>query len=131
MNMMWHMSYIKENSSIKLNKDNEFKITTDMNCESSNLIYCISSNGRNSKYVGQTGDTVRSRVRVHKEQIAHKEFRMLGMSQHISLCCRNTPFYKVKKESEDLRKIMEEHFIKKYKPKLNNLPLSMLANCSA
>ena len=29
-----------------------------------------------------------SRVRVHKKQIAHKE-RMLGMSQHISMCGRN------------------------------------------
>ena len=32
---------------------------------------------------------------------------------------------KVKRDSEELRKIMEEHFIKKiFKPKLNNLSLS-------
>ena len=53
------------------------------------------------------------------------------MSQNISICGRNktpdffsTPFYKVKSDSEDLRKIMEEYFITKYKPKLNNLSLS-------
>ena len=37
----------------------------------------------------QTGDTVRNRVRVHKQQIAHKEFRMMGMSKHFSICGRN------------------------------------------
>ena len=56
---------------------------------------------------------------------------MLGMSEHISVCGKNettdfyiTPFYKVKRDSEELRKIVEEHFIKKFKPKLNNLSLS-------
>ena len=46
-----------------------------------------------------------------ENRIAHKEFRMLGISQHISICCKNkTPnffiasFYKVEKASEDLRK---------------------------
>ena len=69
-----------------------------------------------------------------ENRIAHKEFRMLGISQHISICGRNkTPdffiasFYKVEKDSEDLRKIIEEHFIKKYKP--NNLSLSNENNC--
>ena len=69
-------------------------------------------------------------VRVHKQQIAQKEFRMLDMSKHILICGRNktpdffiTGFLKVKKESDDLGKIMKEHFIKKYKPKLNNLSL--------
>ena len=42
---------------------------------------------QNNNYIFQTGDTVKSRV--HKQQIAHKEFRMLGMSQHISICGRN------------------------------------------
>ena len=37
----------------------------------------------------QTGDTVRRGVRVHKQQIAHKEFRMMGMSKHFSICGRN------------------------------------------
>ena len=76
-------------------------------------------NGCNSQYIGQTGDTVRSRVRVHKQHIAHKEFRMLGISEHISVCGKNktpdfyiTPFYKIKRDSEELRRIMEEHFIK-------------------
>ena len=53
------------------------------------------------------------------------------MSEHISVCGKNktadfyvTPNYKVKGDSEELRKIMEEHFIKKFKPKLNNPSLS-------
>ena len=63
--------------------------------------------------------------------IAHEELGMLGMSEHISVCGKNktpdlfiTPFYKVKRDSEELRMIMEEHFITKFKPKLNNLSLS-------
>ena len=52
---------IKETSSKKFYENNGRKITADMNCESSNLINCISCNGCNSKYIGQPGDTVRSR----------------------------------------------------------------------
>ena len=37
-----------------------------------------------TQYVGQTADTVRSRVWVHEQQIAHKEFRMLGI-RHSSI----------------------------------------------
>ena len=44
-----------------------------MNCDPSNLIHCISCNGCNSKYIK---DTVGSKVKVHKQQIAHQEFRM-------------------------------------------------------
>ena len=65
----------------------------------------------------ETGDTVRSRVRVHKEQIAHKEFRMMGMSKHFSIYGRNkTPNFFIipsslsTPSSKDLRKIMEEKF---------------------
>ena len=95
-----------------------------MNCASNNLIYCITWNGCNSQYIGQTVDKVRNRVRVHKQQIAHKEFRMLGMSEHISVCGKNktpdfyiTPFYKVKRDSET-EKDYEGSFHKKFKPKL-------------
>ena len=81
-------AYIKKTSSIKFDEDNEFIITADMNRASNNLIYCISCNGCISKYIYQTVDTVRSRVnkqQIHKQQIANKEFRMLGMSQHIKV----------------------------------------------
>ena len=60
-------------------------------------------NGCNSNYLAKQ-ETLRSRVRVHKKQISNKEFRMLDMSQHISICGRNktpdlfiTPFYKEKR----------------------------------
>ena len=63
------------------------------------------------KYIGQTGNVIRNRVRVHKQQILHEDKRMLGMSEHISKCSQNyspnfkiIPFFKIKSDNEDFRK---------------------------
>ena len=41
------------------------------------------------QYLGQTEDTVRRRVRGKNKKFPTKNLKMLGMSQHISICGKN------------------------------------------
>ena len=41
--------------------------------------------GCGEKYIGQTGDVIRNRVRVQKQQILHENKRMLGMSEQLHI----------------------------------------------
>ena len=104
-----------------------------MDCDSRKLIYCFVCRDCGEKYIGLTGDVIRNRVRVHKQQILHEDKRMLGMSEHISKCSQNyspnfkmIPFFKIKSENEDFRKNIESHFLRRFKPELNKLTLSSI-----
>ena len=92
------------------------------------LVYCITCVSCNKYYIGQTGDCPRNRVTVHRQQINHPELRQIDLSGHLATCAKGRdpqfhiiPFFKIKEENETKRKIMENHFIKKFKPDLNKM----------
>ena len=104
----------------------EFQIKTDMNCNSKNLIYVLFCNGCNQRYVGQSGDELRSRCRVHRQHISNPNEAPLFVSKHINQCAHSIvpsfqilPIYKMKTEDKDQRIRMEHHFINKLCPSLN------------
>ena len=73
-----------------------------MNCTSTNLVYVITSAGCGQNYIGETGDVLRNRVTVHKQQIRDPDTRMLGVSAHIDECAAGLtpqfaifPFYNI------------------------------------
>ena len=101
-----------------------------MNCTSTNLVYVITCAGRGQNYIGETGDVLRNRVTVHKQQISDPDTRMLGVSVHIDECAAGLtpqftifPFYKILSSTESMRKNKERFFILKFKPALNDLKL--------
>ena len=101
-----------------------------MNGTSTNLIYVITCAGCGHNYIGETGDVLRNRVTVHKQQIRDPHTRMLGVSKHIDECAAGLtpqftifPFYRILSPSEGMRKNKERFFIFKYKPVLNDLKL--------
>ena len=51
-----------------------------MNCTSTNLVYVITCAGCGQNYIGETGDVLRNRVTVHKQQIRDPDTRTLGVS---------------------------------------------------
>ena len=63
--------HIEETSQISLNSNEteKFKIKEEMDCDFRNLIYCVACSDCGEKYIGQTGDVIRNRVRVHQQQI--------------------------------------------------------------
>lgn len=96
-----------------------------MSCHSKNLIYTIICDGCNKFYIGETGTTLRTRIRVHKQQIKDPEYRKIKLSEHIDVCgggqFKVFPFYKHFTESATERREKEKHFIQTLKPCLNRL----------
>ena len=70
-----------------------------MSCETKNLIYVITCHGCNEFYIGETSTTLRVRIRVHKQQMNHAEYRQIKLSEHLDICGKKQfsvfPFYKI------------------------------------
>ena len=108
------------------NNKRTFNIKTNMDCGVRDFIYVISCNGCNEKYIGESGDSLRHRTAVHRNQMLLEHNRKLFVSNHIYHCVKDKipmvkicPFYKLQWEDEIFRKEKEEYFIQKYKPFLN------------
>lgn len=103
-----------------------FQIRCDMDCDTKNFIYVLFCGSCNSRYVGQSGDLCRSRVRVHRQHINTISPLSLHVSRHIAECAKNIypqfkilPIYKMRTESLQERLEMEKRFITMLKPSLN------------
>ena len=96
-----------------------------MTCDSKDLIYVISCEGCNEFYIGETGTTLRARIRVHKQHIQAPEYRKIKLSQHLDICGHGQfkvfPFYKLYTDNVIQRRDQEKHFIQMFKPSLNSL----------
>lgn len=116
--------FLKQGSSVDF-RGKQFRINSDMSCQSKNLIYTIICDGCNKFYIGETGTTLRTRIRVHKQQIKDPEYRKIKLSEHIDVYgggqFKVFPFYKLFTESATERKEKEKHFIQTLKPCLNRL----------
>lgn len=122
------LTYKKANSSNSKNGRN-FNIHSSITCESSNLIYVITCSGCGEHYIGQTGDTLRHRMTVHRQQIRETKYQCTAVSGHLRNCAKNIipnftvcPIYKFyKTTTEKERETKEKHFISLHKPQLNAL----------
>ena len=76
-------------------------------------------------YIGETGTTLRTRIRIHKQHISTPEYRKIKVSEHLDVCGHGQfsvfPFYKLYTEDTISRREKERHFIKTLKPALNSL----------
>ena len=105
-----------------------FQIKTTMNCISKNLIYKLKCAGCPKTYIGQTGDLLRNRATVHRQQITKREYTLLDVSDHIAGCKDAKqnfyiiPFFKLHPNATDIeRETREKYFIRKFGPSLNQL----------
>ena len=87
-----------------------------MGCNVKNLIYVMQCSGCGEEYIGETGDSLRHRMTVHRQQIHVRQtnVRILHVSSHIANCARNYaikfklfPLYKLKQDSVTIRKMRE------------------------
>ena len=119
--------YITQGSDFVFKNGSKFTVKSSMTCVSSNLIYVITCAGCGENYIGQTGDTLRHRMTVHRQQIREPKYQCTHVSEHIRNCAKNVspnftvfPFYKFHKDTtEKERETKEKLFIQKYKPLLN------------
>ena len=125
----WKCTYLKLGTEYKFSSET-FQVKKTMNCTVTNVIYTLTCLGCNEYYIGETGDSLRHRMTVHRQQIRDPTTRMLGVSKHIAECAKDIkpnftvfPFYKVFSPSESARKFKEQYFINKFKPVLNTISL--------
>ena len=97
-----------------------------MGCDVKNLIYVMQCSGCGEEYIRETGNSLRHRMTVHRQQLRQTNVRTLHVSSHITNCARNYavkfrlfPLYKLKQDSVTIRNMPETYFIELFKPKLN------------
>ena len=116
-----------EGTEIDLKCGINFIVKNSMTCYSTNLLYVLICSGCKNEYIGETGDTLRAKMRVHRQQIQDDNYRILHVSKHIHECAKEfhpqfkvMPFYKMSPDSTKIeREVKERQFIKKCKPSLN------------
>lgn len=115
--------HIKEGHSLTLKNGKVIKPNSDLNCKSRNLIYCITCPTCLENYIGQTGNALSERVRVHRQQIRSPETRNIPLSEHLDNCGKGHfwifPFYKMSELTTSKRISKEDFFVKMFNPSLN------------
>ena len=114
--------HLIEGSTLTIGKCT-FYVKTNMTCTVKNCLYVMKCNLCDQFYIGQTGDKLRNRVTVHRQQIKDPSTRQLPVSAHH---CFGTgpnfsifPFYKFFSDDVSARLIRENHFIRRFRPTLN------------
>ena len=110
---------------------------SNFNCETPNLIYVFICRGCNKEYIGQTAGQFQERFSIYKQHIRQfqerfsiygqhirqPEYEKIEVERHLRTCAKGIfeifPFFKMKENNKTLRECYEDHFIKKFKLKLN------------
>ena len=113
-------------NELKLNSGFTLHPNADFDCMSRNLEYIMVCGGCKEYYIGETGDTLRNRMTVHRQQSAeHCSFVPVKADQHFRTCGKGNykvfPFYKPRYNTTIYRRVQEERWQRILKPKLNNL----------
>ena len=109
--------------------DDNFQLRWHFTCDTMNVIYALTCAGCGKNYIGQTERAVRDRCGDYRRAISEPRFHTQGVHRHIAQCGQGnftmTPFFKLKNDNHGHDYILsyESHFIKKYKPSLNESKL--------
>ncbi len=118
--------YLVDGSEYKLKSGFTLKTNARFDCMSRNLNYILTCGGCKENYIGQTGDTLRNRMAVHRQQ--SKDgclFIPVKADKHFNTCANGSftvfPFYKPRHNTNIYREVYEKRWINIVKPKLNAL----------
>ena len=105
----------------------KFQAKHSMSCDLANLIYAIRCNGCAGKTILETGDVLRNRVTVHRQQIRDLQTKVRGfMRCRIRATAHGFSFYKILDGSYEITRKESKLFNLKYKTILNNSKLYLL-----
>ena len=119
-------SLIFECSEIKLKNSNKpFMMKSRMDCTATNIVYMMKCTGCGKEYVGGTLN-IRVSVRVHKQPALDPCLCHLYVNHNIPHCAMGRPtlfqiipFYAMNRDDKPFCEEIEQHFIKKFCPKLD------------
>ena len=85
-------------------------------------IYVIIFSGCSKEYIGQSGGQLKERLSIYRQHIRQPEYEKIEVERHLRTYAKGIykifPFFKTK-ENKIIRECYEDHFIKKFKPELN------------
>ena len=61
----------------------QFILKSNLNCESSNLLYVLICSGCNKEYVGQTGGQLKERLSIYGQHIRQPEHEKIEVERHL------------------------------------------------
>ena len=111
--------YIQTGNEVKVNEHEVWKITKKVNCESYNCVYMIVCQKCNSKYIGETGRMLKSRLADHRGYI-NNQVVSVTTGDHFNLPGHSLANMKiqilerVKINSNQYRKERESYLINKF-----------------
>ena len=119
-------NYLIEGNSVTLKTGHTLQPNATFECSSRNVVYIIVCGGCQEFYVGETGDMLKSRFTVHRQQSKlSAELTPVDADQHLRLCGKDKygvfPFRRPKRNDIVLRRQLEKYWISTLKPKLNGL----------
>ena len=108
--------YLTEGKSVTFTSTNkEFMIKHNFTCHTKNLIYVITCANCKKQYIGETGNELRTRMNIHRQQIRQAHLTQLLVSKHIFECGNSNfnvfPFYKLNTNNAIERQVKENYFI--------------------
>ena len=62
-------------------------------CSSKTLLYVIKCEGCGKDYIGETGNELRKRMTVHRQQIRDPTINMIPLSAHLRTCTKDKENY--------------------------------------
>ena len=72
-----------------------FEVKTNMDCSSKNFLYVIKCERCGEDYIGETGNELRKRMTVHRQQIRDPTINMIPLSAHLHVrtCAKDKKNY--------------------------------------
>jgi len=113
---------IEGNSYHFIETGQNVQIRSSMSCNTSNVIYVLQCPTCRGSYIGETGNTIRKRITLHRQHVKNYSSAPLQVSKHLALCGGgNFKVFILEKcdKDEAFRKCKEAFYINKYQPRFN------------
>ena len=82
--------HIEEITEYSFRNGTSFTIRSNMNCDTTGFIYALICDKCKKEYIGQSGDRLINRTRVHRQQIMNSAYRSLEVSKHVWRCSKTS-----------------------------------------
>ena len=119
--------YVQSGQLVKSSASNyKHEIETQVDCQTSNLIYCLSCDKCQEQYIGETEKTLSIRFGQHRGYVRNKDMdkttgEHFNRPGHKMADMKITIVEKVKSTDPQLRKTRESYFIQKYNTKYKGM----------
>ena len=122
--------FVKPTTTVKASATNVvIPVNTAVNCQDSNIIYCITCQACNQQYIGTTEHSFQHRISQHRDYIKNKDFsqptgKHFNLRGHSLGDFKATILEKVYSSNKLVREQRESDFIRKFNSKYKGMNIN-------